>query len=320
MSLIFAMENYAMNNREWFRQAGFGMMSHFGLYSVLDGDYKGQPCDEWVRRHQRIPMEEYHALAKAFDPIYFNADEWVKLIKDAGMKYMVFTSKHHEGFSMYRSRVSSFNVVDATPFKRDIVDELANSCAKHGIKLGLYYSQDLDWDEKDAGGFIENEFYKECHNTWDFPQNREIDFQKYLDEKAMPQVEEILTQYGDLCLIWFDCPWTMANEQSQAFYELAKKHQPECLVGGRLGNDIGDYGSGADNDINMQSKAELNESPITINDHWNFSVYDDNYKSPAEIHEIRKRLNANGVNLLLNIGPDHLGRLPGKAIEILKKL
>ena len=306
--------------RNWFKEAQFGIMSHFGLYSIFDGEYKGQPCDEWARMHMQIPREEYHALAGAFNPIYFNADEWIKTVKDSGAKYFVFTAKHHEGFSMYRSKVSKFNIVDATPFKRDIVAELAESCYKYGIKLGLYYSQDLDWDEKDGGGFIECEFYKHCHNTWDYPIDREVNFQRYLNEKAIPQVEELLKNYGDLCLIWFDCPWTMTNEQSNYFAALVKKYQPSCLVGGRLGNGVGDYGSGADNDVDMEIQKQLNEAPVTISDHWNFSVYDNNYKSPEKIRAIRNNLNGRGINFLLNVGPDNLGRFPGPAVRILEEL
>lgn len=309
-----------MNNKEWFKNAKIGMMSHFGLYSLFDGDYKGQPCDEWVRRHFQIPYDEYHKLCDAFNPIYFDADEWIKIAKDAGMQYFVITSKHHDGFALYHSKVSKFNVVDATPFKRDIVGELAESCYKNNMKFGLYYSQDLDWDEANGGGFIPCEWYQESYNTWDFPKDRKIDFQKYLDEKAYPQVEEILTQYGELCLIWFDCPWTLNKDQSKKFVDMVKKFQPDCLVSGRIGNDMGDYGSGVDNDIHMNGTWELNEAPITINDHWNYSIYDNNYKPAEKIREIQNELNSKNVNLLLNVGPDHFGRLPSKAVEILKNL
>ncbi len=309
-----------MDNKQWFKNAKIGMMSHFGLYSLFDGDYRGKPCDEWVRRHFQIPYDEYHKLAEAFNPIYFDADEWIKVAKDAGMQYFVITSKHHDGFALFHSKVSKFNVVDATPFKRDIVGELAESCYKYNMKFGLYYSQDLDWDEKDGGGFKPSEWYDESYNTWDFPRGREINFRKYLDEKALPQVEEILTNYGDLCLIWFDCPWSLTKEQSKEFVDLVKKHQPDCLVSGRIGNDMGDYGSGVDNDIHMNGTWSLNEAPITINDHWNFSIYDNNYKTAEQIRSIQAELNSKNVNLLLNVGPDHFGRLPARAVEILKQL
>ena len=133
--------------KKWFREAQYGMMCHWGLYALLGGEWKGKVMPgiaEWVQSYFRIPNAEYSRLASIFNPIYFNADEWVQLARDAGMKSIVFTSKHHDGFAMFHSKVSKYNVVDATPFKRDVVGELAEACRKHGLKLGLYYSQDLD--------------------------------------------------------------------------------------------------------------------------------------------------------------------------------
>lgn len=313
-----------MNSKEWFRQAKFGFMSHFGLYTVLDGDYRGQPCSEWARKTMRIPMGEYHALANAFNPIYFDADEWVRLAKDAGMRYMVVTAKHHEGFAMYHSKVSSFNVVDATPFGRDVIGELSAACRRAGLRFGVYYSQDLDWDDPNGGGFLPSEWEPDCaHNIWDWPREREVDFERYLEEKVKPQVTELLTGYGDLCLIWFDCPWTMTEKQSRDLYDLVKKYQPECLVSTRLGNNIGDYGSGGDNDLEMKNgEWPLNEVPATISGtgYWNFAYYEQNYKSAQTLLAERDALNARGINYLLNIGPDHLGRIPGPALKVLREL
>ena len=129
-----------MDNRKWFKEAGYGMMAHWGLYSLLAGEYKNRRVKdyaEWIQSFMAIPNEEYAMLAKSFNPIYFNAEEWIKLAKDAGMKYFVFTSKHHAGFALYHSKVDKFNVVDATPFNRDVVGELAEACYKHGYKFGL---------------------------------------------------------------------------------------------------------------------------------------------------------------------------------------
>ena len=143
-------------SKAWFRAAQYGMMVHWGLYSLLGGEWKGRrmiQIGEWAQQYFRIPNAEYAALAKAFNPICFNADEWVQIARDAGMKYLVFTSKHHDGFAMFHSKVSKFNVVDATPFGRDVVEELAEARRRHGLKLGLYYSQDLDWHERGGGGF-----------------------------------------------------------------------------------------------------------------------------------------------------------------------
>ena len=146
-----------MNNIEFFKNAGYGMMMHFGLYSILGGEYKGNFGDnyaEWIGSHFAIPIKEYEQLASVFNPIYFNADEIIKLAKNCGMKYFVVTTKHHDGFALFHSKVDKYNVVDATPYKRDIIYDLANACNKHNIKLGFYYSQDLDWHEKHGGGYL----------------------------------------------------------------------------------------------------------------------------------------------------------------------
>ena len=135
-----------MNNKEWFKkEAKFGLMIHWGLYSLLAGEYRGQRMDmiaEWAQSYFRIPNAEYEQLAKAFNPVYFDAEEWVRLAKDAGMNYMVVTGKHHDGFCMFKSEYDDYNVVDATPFGRDVIGELSAACKKHGLKFGLYYSQD----------------------------------------------------------------------------------------------------------------------------------------------------------------------------------
>ena len=153
-------------SRRWFKEAQYGMMVHWGLYALLGGEWKGRRMPyigEWAQEYFRIPNAEYQALAKAFNPILFNADEWVQLVRDAGMKYLVVTSKHHDGFALFHSRVSTYNVVDATPFGRDVIEELAEACRKHGVKLGLYYSQDLDWSDPDGGGYRHGKTW--CDNS-----------------------------------------------------------------------------------------------------------------------------------------------------------
>ena len=148
-----------MDMRKWFKEAQYGMMAHWGLYSLLGGEWNGKKSSsyaEWIQANQRIPMAEYDKLATAFNPVYFNADQWIRLAKECGMKYFVMTSKHHDGFAMYHSKVDPYNVVDATPFGRDVIAELGEACYKHGLKFGLYYSQDLDWHEKHGGGYKSN--------------------------------------------------------------------------------------------------------------------------------------------------------------------
>ncbi len=330
-----------MDNRTWFKQAQYGMMSHWGLYSLLAGEWRGRRVNdyaEWIQSFMPIPNAEYEQLAKCFNPVYFNADEWISLAKDAGMEYFVFTSKHHDGFAMFRSKADPFNVVDATPFKRDIVEELANACAKHGLKFGLYYSQELDWHHPHGGGYTN---LTPCSgvswdNNWDWPDRSKKNFSICFEEKIKPQVEEILTNYGELCLIWFDVPHTITPEQSLELNQLVKHHQPNCLINSRIGNGAYDYVSLGDNEYPVDAPPEgveadpnaihgykyspygLYETPATMNSSWGFKYYDQNWITPEAIRENRERLKAMGVNYLLNVGPDGLGRIPSFCQEALK--
>ncbi len=323
-----------MDNKQWFREAKFGMMVHFGLYSILGGEYNGGRIDyigEWAQSHFRIPNKEYHNLTNVFNPIYFNADNWIKLAKDAGMQYFVITSKHHDGFALYHSKVSDFNVVDKTPFKRDIIAEIAESCYKYGIKLGLYYSQDLDWSDPNGGGFCEetipphlpklNAGYMSWTNDWDFLDKDKKDYSICFENKIKPQVKEILTNYGDLALIWFDTPLSISPSQSKELYDIVKKYQPDCLVNSRIGNGLGDYKSSGDNQLDAQNNdGILYEIPVTLNDTWGYKAFDNNYKSAEKVLELKNKINAGGMNMLLNVGPDYLGRIPAPAVDILSQL
>lgn len=332
-----------MDAHKWFKEAKYGMMVHWGLYSLLGGEYKGEKVSsyaEWAQTYFRIPNAEYEKLATAFNPVYFNADEWVRFAKECGMKYIVVTSKHHEGFAMFKSRADKFNVVDATPFGRDVMAELAEACYKHDMKLGLYYSQDLDWHEKNGGGYLSNHIPNAgttWDNSWDFPDEAHKDFTECFENKIMPQVEEIMTGYGDLCLIWFDVPMTINASQSRRIYEAVKKYQPNCLINSRLGNGAYDYVSLGDNEIpdkledttgkavDMNSIGGFKPSPYglyetaaTLNDTWGFSYHDHNWKTPEFIRSTREKLNGMGINYLINVGPDPLGRITADAQRILR--
>ena len=314
--------------KKWFREAQYGMMVHWGLYSLMGGEWKGRRMDsrylgEWAQQYFRIPNAEYAKLAQAFNPVCFNADEWVKVAADAGMKYLVFTSKHHDGFAMFRSKVSKYNVVDAPPFGRDVVGELAEACRRHGVRIGLYYSQDLDWHERGGGGFTEGKTWGDgaayWTNNWDFKDVTKKEFDEYFETKAKPQVEEILTQYGDLCLIWFDVPVTLSFEQSKAFVDLVRKHQPGCLINGRIGHDLGDYFTPGDNEVPEKAKGEkLYEVIGTMNESWGYDIRDKDYKSLDEIIRNLVRSAGKNCNLLLNIGPRPDGLFPAEAMERLK--
>ena len=324
--------------KKWFREAQYGMMVHWGLYALLAGEYRGQRMGqkyigEWIQQYFRIPNAEYAKLAKAFNPIYFDAEEWVKIAQDAGMKYIVLTSKHHDGFALFRSKVSPFNVVDATPFGRDVVGELAEACRKHGMKLGLYYSQDLDWHERGGGGYRNGKTWNGgagyWTNNWDFPGSGQKEFDEYFEAKAKPQVKEILTQYGELCLIWFDIGSTLSQAQALELYTMVRTLQPGCLVNSRIGGGtregkglgvMCDYTSAGDNKIPKEDRGGmLFESPCTLNDTWGYKAFDQNWKSAETIRKNREHLKSIGANYLLNVGPDHLGRIPAPSVDILRE-
>lgn len=331
-----------MDNRIWFKEAGYGMMAHWGLYSLLAGEYRGRRVydyAEWIQSFMRIPNAEYGALAKCFNPVYFNADEWISLAKDAGMKYFVVTSKHHDGFAMFRSKVDKYNVVDATPFKRDVVEELANACAKHGLKFGLYYSQEVDWHHPHGGGYTNSDLCSgtSWDNNWDWPDRVKKDYSICFEEKIKPQVEEILTNYGDLCIMWFDVPHTISPEQSLELNRMVKRYQPGCLINSRIGNGAYDYVSLGDNEYPEVPPSEavlaepnaihgfkyspygLYETAGTMNSSWGFKYYDQNWIDAATIRERREKLNGMGINYLLNVGPDALGRIPSFCQEALRE-
>lgn len=332
-----------MDNIKWFKEAKYGMMAHWGLYSLMMGEYRGRRVKryaEWIQSHFAIPNAEYELLAKSFNPVYFSADEWIKLAKDSGMKYFVFTSKHHDGFAMFRSKVDKYNVVDATPFGRDVVGELAEACYKHGLKFGLYYSQELDWHHPHGGGY---DHHSNCDgvswdNSWDFPDREKKDYSVCFEEKIKPQVEEILTNYGNLCLIWFDTPHTISKEQSLELNDLVKKLQPDCLINSRIGNGAYDYVSLGDNEYpevapasaNAPASADANdihgfkysphglyETAGTMNSSWSFKYFDQDWITVQTIRERREKLNGMGINYLLNVGPDPLGRIPSFCAEAL---
>lgn len=321
-----------MDNKTWFKQAKFGMMIHFGLYSIPAGEWKGQRMDdigEWLQAHFRIPCAEYGQLAKIFNPIFFNAEEWVKLAKDAGMQYFVITSKHHDGFCLFDSAYDDYNVVKATPFGRDIIAELGEACYKHGLKLGLYYSQELDWHEPNGGGYTRphdhigngGRFDVAWTNDWDFPENHKKNFTQCFESKIKTQVKEILTKYGDLCLLWFDTPHDITPEQSKELFDMVKHYQPDCLVNSRIGNGMGDYRSWGDNQIPDEYMAEgLFETPATLNDTWGYKSFDANWKDAGRVIELKNHLNSRGINYLLNVGPDYLGRFPAPAMDILREV
>jgi len=310
----------AEDRAAWFREAKFGMFIHWGLYAIPAGRWKGEfipGIGEWIMRNARIPVDEYAALAERFNPVKFDAEEWVKLAKDAGMKYMVITSKHHDGFALFRSKISDYNIVDATPFKRNVLKELSDACAKHDMRLGFYYSQSQDWHH--PGGRAAGQ-YDSDDNCWDPKQKG--DFDEYLQNLAEPQVREILTDYGPVCLIWFDTPRDMTEERADRLEELVRELQPECLINGRLRVDRAgyDYVSTGDNAIPPDASDTPWETPATMNDTWGFKTDDENWKSATDMIVKLVDIASKGGNYLLNVGPTAEGLIPQPSIERLREM
>jgi alpha-L-fucosidase len=296
---------------DWWREAKFGMFIHWGLYAVPAGHWKGYDIPgigEWIMYNAEIPVAEYEKLAQQFNPVKFDAAEWVGLAKRAGQKYLVITSKHHDGFCLFRSKQTKYNMADATPFGRDPLKELADECAKAGIKMCFYYSQTQDWHHPDGDG-----------NDWDYDTSKQ-NFASYIDDYVIPQVKELLTSYGPIGLIWFDTPKQITEEQSRRLLEVVHNTQPDCLVCGRLGNALGDYASAGDNMIPPEAVEGDWETPATINDTWGFKSNDHNWKSKQDL--IRKLVDivSKGGNYLLNVGPTAEGIIPQPSVERLEAM
>jgi alpha-L-fucosidase len=311
----------------WWREARFGMFIHWGLYSVPAGEWKGQrmpEIGEWIMSKYRIPITEYSQLTQRFNPIKFDANAVVSLAKDAGMRYVVITAKHHDGFAMYHSTNDGYNIYDATLFKRDPVAELAAACRKQDLKMGIYYSQALDWHEHDAGGTEPgtslNGGGMHWGNDWDFPDQTTKKYQRYFDRKVKPQLTELMTRYGPFGVVWFDTPFTIKRAQSEELYTLVRGYQPGAVMNSRLGNGLGDYQSSGDNEIPVNGKTRDWETPATINDTWGFKSFDDHWKTPQALIRNLIDIVSKGGNYLLNIGPTAEGEVPAPIVERLRAM
>jgi len=293
----------------WFREVKYGLFIHWGLYAIPAGEWKGKVVPgigEWIMNRAKIPVREYEALASAWNPVNFDAEAWVRLAEDAGMKYIVITSKHHDGFALFDSKVSRYDAVDATPFRRDAVKELAEACRKRGIRLGFYYSQAQDWHDPNGAG-----------NTWDFGPDEGKDFDRYLREKAEPQVRELLTGYGPVALVWFDTPRLMTPDRAQRFTDLVRSLQPDTLIDGRLGA-AGDYVSTGDNVIPSRVGDQAWETPATLNHTWGYRKDDHDWKSPGDVTFKLVDIVSKGGNYLLNVGPMADGTIPQPSQDTLR--
>jgi len=298
---------------KWFDDAKYGLFINWGLYSIPAGEWKGKKypnIGEWLMHDAKIPVKEYEQLASQFNPEKFNAEEWAQLAEDAGMKYLVFDCKHHDGFALYHSEVSKYNCFDATPWKHDPMKELQAACDKHHIKLCFYYSQATDWHEPNGG-----------MNNWDFKQDKDKDFDQYLRDKSLPQVKELLTNYGPIGLIWFDVPVMMNAERSKRFADLVHSIQPGTLINSRLGaGHLHDYESMGDNEIPNRVITGAWETAATINDTWGYKKDDHNWKQADNITFKLVDIVSKGGNYLLNVGPMGDGAIPQPSQDILRRV
>jgi len=297
----------------WWREAKFGMFIHWGVYSVPAGFYDGKPVPgigEWIMNKGKIPMATYQGYAKEFDPTNFNAGEWVKIAKNAGQKYIVITSKHHDGFAMFDSKASDWNIVKATPFGRDPLKELAAACKKEGIKLGFYYSQAQDWNN---GGSA-------MSGKWDTNQQHDMD--DYIDHVAVPQVKEILSNYGKFpAVLWWDTPTGMNTNRAQKLYDVVEKLRPNIIMNNRLGGGFQGDTQTPEQFIPPQGYPGRDwETCMTINDTWGYKSDDTNFKSTGTLIHNLCDIASKGGNYLLNVGPTSAGEIPQPEIDRLNEI
>jgi len=298
---------------KWWREARFGMFVHWGVYSVPAGTYHGKQIPgigEWIMHNAKIPVAEYREYARQFNPVKFNADEWVRLAKQAGMKYIVITSKHHDGFAMFNSEASDWNIMKASPFGRDPLKELAAACKRHGIKLGFYYSQAQDWNN--PGGAA-------AGGHWDKAQDG--DMTEYMRKVAAAQVREILSNYGHIAVLWWDTPVDMTRERADMLLPLLRL-QPGIINNNRLGG-----GYKGDTETPEQYVPATGypggrdwETCMTMNDTWGYKSYDQNWKSTHTLIRNLVDIASKGGNYLLNVGPTSEGLIPGPSVERLRAI
>jgi alpha-L-fucosidase len=323
----------------WWRQARFGMFIHWGPYSILGGVYHGHQQQrggaEWIMNRCKIPVDEYQQIAATFNPVKYDAEDWVRLAKDAGMKYIIITAKHHDGFAIFKSRASHFNIVDHALYKKDVLDALSRACRKHGMKLGFYYSQAQDWNN--PGGAVSRRLMNE---GWPNPDSAKIDaytlshaghwdpvqetctMEEYIDEVAIPQIRELLANYGDVAVIWWDTPTGMTKSFAEKLSAELSKY-PQVITNDRLKRPDfpGDYRTP---EQKIPDLDELDgkdwETCMTMNSSWGYKIWDDKWKTTETLIRNLIDIVSKGGNYLLNIGPTAEGQIPSQSIDRLQAI
>ena len=316
---------------QWWQQARFGMFIHWGIYSLPGGEWKGKKVDgyaEHLMRKEKISRAEYLALAHQFNPVLFDADAWARHAKEAGMKYMIITSKHHDGFAMFDSKVSDFNIMQQTPFKRDPMAALSAACHKYGIKFGFYYSHAFDWEHPDAPG-----------NDWEYSNpggdkglNGGINWfnlhpellpkaQKYVNEKAIPQIKELLAKYHP-DILWFDTPSKLPLSENIRILKAIREVDTHVVVNGRLARSadysFGDYKNTADRPLEFYPVTGDWEAIPTTNESYGYHKFDSSHKPVSAFVQLLAKAASRGGNLLMNIGPKGDGEFDSKDLVILQ--
>ena len=315
----------------WWREARFGMFIHWGIYSLPGGEWKGKIVNgyaEHLMRKEKITRADYLALAHQFNPVRFNADQWARQAKQAGMKYLIITAKHHDGFAMFDSNVSDFNVLKQTAWKHDPMKDLAAACKRYGIKFGFYYSHAFDWEHPDAPG---NDW--EYNNpggdknlfgggNW-FDEHPELlaKAQRYVREKATPQIKELITKYHP-DILWFDTPHKLPLSENIGILKAIRETDPNIVVNGRLvrsaAANFGDYKNTADRPAEFYPVTGDWEAIPTTNESYGYSKYDSSHKPAAFFIRLLANAASRGGNLLMNIGPEGDGSFDPRDTTILQ--
>ena len=314
---------------EWWREAKFGMFIHWGIYSLPAGEWKGKKVTgyaEHLMRKEKILRNEYLDLAHQFNPVKFDAEEWILSAKKAGMKYFIITAKHHDGFAMYDSEISDFDIAKQTPFKQDPMKELAVAAEKHGIKFGFYYSHAFDWEHPDAPGndweynnpggdkLLGGANWYDTHPEW-LPKAI-----KYVNEKAIPQIKELLTKYHP-DILWFDTPHKLPLSENIRILKAVREIDQNVVVNGRLvrnaAANFGDYKNTADRPAEFYPVTGDWEAIPTTNESYGYHKYDSSHKTVRHFIQLLASAASRGGNLLMNIGPKGDGAFDDKDLSIL---
>lgn len=295
---------------KWWREAKFGLFIHWGVYAVPAGKYGDKTSyGEWIMNSAKIPVAKYREFAGQFNPVKYNPEQWVKTAKDAGMKYVVITSKHHDGFTLYPSAASKWNIADASPYRKDLLGPLVKAAHGEGLKIGFYYSQSQDWINPGGAksGFKEGDGWDDAHKG---------SYDAYLKDVAVPQVKEILTRYP-IDILWWDTPMFTTPERAASLAALTKL-RPGLITNNRLGGGFSGDTATPEQFVPVTGYPGDWETCMTLNNHWGYNAYDQNWKSSTDLIRKLADICAKGGNFLLNVGPTAEGEFPPACVQRLQ--